>query len=260
MPTSLFRHTANSKIDDIAHRLTPDKYKNLNPLSTNGNGDCFFNSLSLVLFGDGEHSLELRTRTVMELTLNEPFYIQDNNIEKILSKDDSFNSSIGDISLFQYLIDTSVEKWCMTTRESYRTEVMESMKQYRDSTLLYFLGIPSALKCELKSVRPSSFNNVGVNEAIHNATFYPRPNIDRCTVIPETVIIMWTCINNKSLMDKRLNHFVPLVKLNGLEQGIDQRPLQNEINPDGQANKSRKQQKITNHFLPTSVSEVIIIF
>lgn len=61
--------------DDQSSTLYPfDAPKGLTPVKVYGDGNCFYRSISLSLFGCENHHVEMRVRTLFELVHNEKWY------------------------------------------------------------------------------------------------------------------------------------------------------------------------------------------
>ncbi len=64
--------------DELAKTLMPvtdEKKDDYNCVLTTGNGDCFFNSLSWLVFGHKGRSIEMRCRCVLDVVLNSQKYL-----------------------------------------------------------------------------------------------------------------------------------------------------------------------------------------
>ena len=65
------RHFDQSALDHVAKRLLPKDCHALVPVFTKGNGNCLFNSISLLLTGEqSQLSTELRIKVVGEMVKN----------------------------------------------------------------------------------------------------------------------------------------------------------------------------------------------
>lgn len=69
--------------DDLyASKIYPQDEEPLTPMCTQGDGNCLYRAMSLLLFGDQDKHIELRARVVCELSLNEQFYLSGQMIDE----------------------------------------------------------------------------------------------------------------------------------------------------------------------------------
>ena len=63
--------------------MLPDSNPELVPVTVIDDGNCLFQSISLVLFGDEDHHCQLRVRSSMELACNSHGYMKQDTIDKM---------------------------------------------------------------------------------------------------------------------------------------------------------------------------------
>ena len=69
------------KIDFYSQQLIPaDELTEFVPLETLGDGSSFFRSISKQIYGDESLHEELRLRAIVELALNESYYLSDEEL------------------------------------------------------------------------------------------------------------------------------------------------------------------------------------
>ena len=78
---------------DILANFCQDNMKHT-PVCTSGDGNCLFNAISLRLNGNEELSTELRVRTVLEMTENENWYIEQNRYTEMNLTTSTFKESL----------------------------------------------------------------------------------------------------------------------------------------------------------------------
>src|ERR1051325_118478 len=62
--------------DSEAMKLIPNKYKDHVCIKSTPNGNCFFNSASLIVFGHENNNIQLRLAVMIELMANADHYLQ----------------------------------------------------------------------------------------------------------------------------------------------------------------------------------------
>ena len=151
------------------------------PLKTRGDGNCLFNAISLVLFGNEEAATELRVRTCLELVENQGWY------------ENSYESS-----RIQLVCPDLIEASLAAARDgSY-------------SSAYTMAAAASVIGTKLTSVYPPVSGMLDGSLSILNATFIPR----QVTASHNAeVFVMWTSTMPKDKKFQRWNpnHFVPLV-------------------------------------------------
>ena len=76
LPSVLYSSHKHATRDKTSTELMPhDANPHLVPMKSFGDGNCFFRSLSLVIFGNEESHTELRVHSIVELALNEMSYL-----------------------------------------------------------------------------------------------------------------------------------------------------------------------------------------
>ena len=77
LPSVLYLSHEHATRDTTSTELMPsDANPHLVPMKSFGDGNCFFRSLSLVVFGNEENHTELRVCSIVELALNEMRYLE----------------------------------------------------------------------------------------------------------------------------------------------------------------------------------------
>ena len=61
---------------EILHHYVPQVCRSYTPLTTLGDGNCLFRAVSLGLHGSENYHMHLCLRTVLELSINQQFYLQ----------------------------------------------------------------------------------------------------------------------------------------------------------------------------------------
>lgn len=191
-------------VDIVAKLLLPSDAPRVKPLVTEANGNCLFNAVSMILFGNDNYHIEMRVRTVCELILNEDIYLNNKKLRQM--SDESLKSC----DILQYLISTC-ESYITSNgnvKEAYRAEVMQTIFEYRFCSMLHIYAITNMLNIMVHSVYPN-ITNVGVNRKIHHQIITPY---NRGSVPKMPVYIMWS--NKTELLvtkEWQPDHFVTLI-------------------------------------------------
>ncbi len=81
--------------DHEAMKLIPEKYANHVCIRSTPNGNCFFNSASLIVFGHEENHLQLRLAVIIELMANANYYLQQKIFEQdLFYRDEALNTNM----------------------------------------------------------------------------------------------------------------------------------------------------------------------
>ena len=80
--------------------MPPDSNPELVPVTVIGDGNCLFQSISLILFGDEDYHCELKVRSSMELACNIHAYIKQDTIGNMAEY--SYNKSV------KYILQVSI--------------------------------------------------------------------------------------------------------------------------------------------------------
>ena len=180
------------KIDDISKSIMPsyvNEEEDIVPVLCLGDGNCLYNSISLILTGDYQLSRELRLKVVNELILNREYY-------------DTKNLNI--YSSAQY--------------DGYETEVLHAVKNGVYSSMRNMVALSNVLGCEIRSIYPDT-NNPCVNKDEMNKMLVPRTK-----KFDHILNIMWTHTTNTSLMDGwSPNHFVPCVESSRIKKSKEKK-------------------------------------
>ncbi|PKK59214.1 hypothetical protein RhiirC2_795151 [Rhizophagus irregularis] len=79
--------------DNEAMKLIPDKYADHVCIKSTVNGNCFFNSASLIVFGHENNHMQLCLAVMIELMANTNYYLQQPVFEQdIFYRDEALNN------------------------------------------------------------------------------------------------------------------------------------------------------------------------
>ena len=121
------RYFDKSALDRVAKRLLPKDCHALFPVFTKGDGNCLFNSISLLLTGEqSQLSTELRIKVVCEMVKNRYFY------------------DAGDF--LKYGVD------------NFEEDMLDSMRDETYSSFRHMYALANVACCNIRSVYPKSKN------------------------------------------------------------------------------------------------------
>ena len=162
-------------IDKTSHFLLPPDAKGLFPIECTADGNCLYNSMSLLIAGTEQLSIEFRLKTVREIIMHRSDY---------------------GIELY--------EKY--SGADNFEGEVVSFIKSRTYSSLRHIAALANVLNVNIRSVYPDVENPcVKVNEL--NQVFTPDTN----TKCNSEYVIMWTHLTITNRKNWRPNHFVPCV-------------------------------------------------
>lgn len=195
-----------SCIDDISRSILPECAESFIPIEAYGDGNCLFNSASLLLCGYGTLSIELRFRTVLELATNIEYYT---NYPLLCSSVHFYTKeTIYDIAAFS--TSSSVIFKNEGFQNALQNEITLTSKNYSYSGVLQIAGLASVMGKSLKTCYPDqAYRLLNIYQNIYRPRFGRPEN-------SEYYFLLWTNTNgwhdrNKSFV---ANHFVPLIEKN----------------------------------------------
>jgi len=167
--------------DHESMKLLPEKYKDHICVRSTGDGNCLFNSASLIIFGNEAFNLQLRLAVMIELMTYAQFYLQQQIFEQdIIYRDEAFdneNKVIGDHGFKK--------------ENEYISELRLMCKPHSWNSMIAFFGLASVLHRPVESLFPTT-NSELMNQT-YNRTILPRQNINSLS----QCIIMWTSYSAK---------------------------------------------------------------
>ena len=200
------------RVDPLSNDILPASAEGLEALQSTGDGNCLFNSASILLTGNESISKELRLKTCIELALNLPYYQQhpklcNLKIPTMVTRKSSYQSveAIFDATAFQSECEEVYEERGFL--EALKLEATGTAQDYRSCGTLQVLGLASAIGCNINTYYPDH-KHMFID--VYENSFEPRVPQE----ISSELNIMWTSTfgwRNKNY-DFRPNHFVPLIK------------------------------------------------
>jgi hypothetical protein len=166
---------------------------------TTGDGSCFLNSLSRLVYGHEHNALELRVRLIIEGIQNRHLYLNDaylsRGIPHILDLSKRYcmysSSFIDNVQYSQLII-----------AQTYLNELLNLTKQSAWCGIWQFHQAANMLKCKIYSVYPKLALNI--RNDLHRNILPATYNDD-----VQQIHVMWTpSLPNSNVV----NHFVPLVR------------------------------------------------
>ena len=188
------------RIDANSFSLLPgDVRRRCFPIMVGADGNCFFRSLSVLLFGVEDLHVELRVRIVVCMATEERLF---------LSGDvwcPSFEVNLSPVKVMEMTVLTSAASQVSSTQDAFRQEVMAVVKAGSFAGLWEFFAASRALKRPIQSVFPSL--GWGCYQK-HCNRIIRAPGC----VSDEKLIVMWTS-NRDDMIAAHWspNHFVPLL-------------------------------------------------
>ena len=161
-------------LDPVVKRLLPKDCHALSPVFTNGDGNCLYNSISLLLTGEqSQLSTELRIKVVCEMVKNRYFY------------------DAGDF--LKYGAD------------NFEEDILDSMRDETNSSFRHMYALANVVCCNIRSVYPES-KNPFIKRNDLNETISLQVKTEN------TASILWSHSTDTDLEnDWQPNHFVLLI-------------------------------------------------
>ena len=199
-------------IDSLSASLIPRDIpsSNLTAVRSTSNGNCFFNSLSLILVGNERISEQLRILVAIELHENAQWYGNSRSITHATGFEEQALS--GDLeNLFLTITSfNDVQKKPEEDRESIIKKVAIKTCELNEwASLIHFFAAASVIQRSLYSVYPEEeHHNLGDTRSIYHCCIKPRVLTDQHDR-SELVFIMWS-VASPFEDNFSPNHFVPL--------------------------------------------------
>lgn len=196
--------------DDLSNALLPSDNDTYQALKTTGDGNCLYNSVSLLLRGDSLLANDLRALVACELFSNASIYAQHKHILSASSHPSILTNH--EDTLFSMLLTPQVAKSFDNSRDRMEALYLEALNTCTDkswSAMIHVLAISSALGKTVTCVYPE------VNEAIR-PLFNAKIDPVSCSPVSDgqELTIMWTRDGDLSSAFGSFfepNHFVALV-------------------------------------------------
>ena len=114
--------------------MLPDSNPELGPVTVIGDGNCLFQSISLVLFGDEDHHCELRVRSSVVLAGNIHAYMKQDTTDNMAEY--IYNKSV------EYILQVSISDDAFGTdmERSLKAEVTLGAKYGRDTLIFHLMA------------------------------------------------------------------------------------------------------------------------
>ena len=205
-------NASNRRQDLITTGLLPEGFKSWIPLSSKADGNCLFNSASILLIGNETFSGILRLLTVAELFANSDFYADHPQIAEC-----SQASGYSEWAIFNILLSDDSATKMFAGNPNNASRAIEclakvSAKPYVFSSQFHILALASIIGRPIFSVYPHIPGAMAIKNAFHRIC-YPRESFmeNSSLFAADPVYIMWTRANISPLRGWTPNHFAPLV-------------------------------------------------
>ena len=215
---------SNLPRDELGTSLIPEDVTGaddrLVALKAKGNGDCLFNSISILLFGDENRSHLLRLLVAGELYFNRSFYADHDAFNDAVASGTDFFPAV----LFTVALTTQGDKKFSDTgnrEETIKEEAFVACEVRSWSSLVHIMAMSSVLCRLIVSMYPSVQFKY---RCLVNRVINPRTS-DTSATPKEPLNILWCRDGNLDNADGGwyiLNHFVPVVLAD--EPDSDKRP------------------------------------
>ena len=205
------QHQPNDQIDMIAMQDLPgdQPFAHPFPISTRADGNCFANSLSHIVYGNENHSDEMRVRLVVDAVINKKQYLDSvtlqNGIDTFVPSDNFVDAYL------MYSLPASVPTPENGVEEDWRREVLYEQCTFdvRRSgvwcNIWQFHQAANVLQCKVNCIYPDLRAQ---ERRIFNRSFVPVHTKDNLGG-SEMVHIMFC---RSSVTTQKVNHFVPVVE------------------------------------------------
>ena len=177
-------------VDEVAKNLYSMGGQNgLVPVTCSAEGNCLFNSMSILLLGNESLNTELHMKTVREFITNRHLY------DKL-----------------EYLKYTTIKN------ESFEEEVLDTIKDGSYAGIMHIKVFAAVTNRHINSIYPIAENSL-VDRSFFHRYIAPSTNEESSSTEKEGVFnIMWTHTRNKTLKGWHPNHFVHCFSIKDLSK------------------------------------------
>ena len=198
--------------DQLSSALISSEEKGLKALQTTGDGNCLYNSASVLIEGDQSANLILRLLTAVELYLNPDYYAEHPKVA------DGRSSRFSDTTIFTLLLSDSTQK--EFERQASRVDAVQAQaiitcKEKKYGTLLNMMALATVLNQPLMSQYPK-FKNTSRIHPLMSGVIKPRGMVEGKDESGSAVFrLLWTRdgnFDNRPGAVFQPNHFVPVIQ------------------------------------------------
>ena len=182
------------------------------PIETTGNGNCFFNSLSRLVYGDEEHATELRVRVVVEAVQNKDIYLNNNFLRKGHYAQHDQLHYVDEYIKNSYMQGKPTDPVATFTPASrnqiYQWLIFQLRKPGSECGIWQFHQAACVLNCPLKLIYPIVVSGFESLRDIYNRTFLPT------TVKKDCYSSAHIMFSRFGVLSCQPDHFVPVIEWN----------------------------------------------
>ena len=184
--------------DHEAMKLLPKKkYENHVCIRSTPDGNCFFNSASLLVVGNENLNIQLRLAVIIELMSHAEFYLQQPIFEQdIIYRNEAFDDNSR----------VKSNDYGFRKENEYILELKLMCLPHSWCSIVAFFGLASVLYRPIESLFPDTNN--GYMNQIYNRIISLRQN----TNLPGCIIMWSSCSAEQFRITCQANHFVPVFK------------------------------------------------
>ncbi|KAL3890798.1 hypothetical protein ACJMK2_003076 [Sinanodonta woodiana] len=170
------------------------------PVSVKADGNCLPYSGSVLAFGNDRYATEIRARIILEQTLYEEYYLQENYLKNGLDDPPKFDIKKA-FAMYsdEYKHGTDRLNDKTTLQDIYEREVMKIRKRSTYMGIWQIFALSSVLQQKVFSIYPK-LGNVNVRNDLHKI-IHPRVNVCENRIL----YIMWTSTRS----DMTRGHWLP---------------------------------------------------
>ncbi|XP_041368077.1 uncharacterized protein LOC121382620 [Gigantopelta aegis] len=188
-------------VDYNSNQLCPSDVpgdSNRFPVSVKANGECLPATGSVFAFGNDNSTTEIRTRIVLELVQNKPFYLDESNLTKGMPTVGKPANTIKAFAMYSGEYIPGIHLTERTIETISEQEVLKSVKPKTYMGIWQMCALSSVLHMPVFSVYPQ-LGNPQVRKDLHRQ-IQPRQKLT-----DDVAYIMWTSTRT----DMRHRHWVP---------------------------------------------------
>ena len=205
--------------------ILPDDWSEFSPVCSTGNGNCLFNSVSIVLKGDETLAPLLRLLATAELVAHAQFYATYPQFPEMVGDDTYTTQNLMPVLLSE---DAAVDIYQGQLNDlpaaiTYIARITSKPKVY--AGCFHFMALATVVDQPISSVYPSMKSSIRVRNAVHRV-FYPRGRHgDGSCDEAVRINVMWSTSSRNQDIIWKPNHFVPLLKKPVSRSSMDSPPL-----------------------------------
>ena len=212
-------HRQTDIFDDTAYWDMPHDHGLANPfpIHTTGDGNCFPNTLSHLVFGNEDHSEEMRVRLIIDAVLNKDHYLRSSTLEIGFGNGDPPENFVDKYLLYSLPADSELPKNTPAgdrmRKELYEQLTLKTSRKKSWCNLWQFHQAANVLQCTVKALYPDMRR--------HEKIMFHRQMLPLGQTVPDAQTVHIMSCRMSKMGPSICNHYVPVVEQKHESAAVD---------------------------------------